>query len=110
MVHYGANSGNTSGIDQALKSLQRKIQKDAIVRELKAARYYEKPSEKKRRKHEESDRRRKKINKKMRDVGYRGLTFFHGAHSSYNNCNENAESGHESRDGSHIDSVRDKLD
>lgn len=76
IVHHSSGSG-TPGIDQALKSLQRKIQRDAIIRTTKNAKHHEKPSIKKKRKREESDRRRKKMSKKMRtDVNYRNFVLF----------------------------------
>lgn len=37
-------------VDKALRRLKKKLDKEGIMREIRAKRYYEKPSEKKRRK------------------------------------------------------------
>jgi len=52
-------------LQQAMKILKRKVQKDGVFRRLKAKRSYEKPSERRRRKRRESERRRR-INKNKR--------------------------------------------
>jgi small subunit ribosomal protein S21 len=73
IVHNSFGAG-TANIDQSLKSLQRKMQREAIVREMKAKRCYEKPSIKRRRKLEEAYRRRRKADRKVKmDVSYRGF-------------------------------------
>jgi small subunit ribosomal protein S21 len=49
-----------NNVEQALKTLKKKLQREGVFRYLKLKRYYESPSEKKVRKAEESFRRRKK--------------------------------------------------
>ena len=49
-------------IERALQRLKRKINKEGILKQLKAHRHYEKPSEKKRRKISESKRKQKTFN------------------------------------------------
>jgi small subunit ribosomal protein S21 len=93
VVHHSFNIG-TANIDQALKSLQRKMQREAVVRETKIKRYHEKPSAKRKRRIEESNRRRRKINRKTRsDVSYRGFVLFNFAEQGAVNRNENEEGG-----------------
>ena len=41
-------------LEQAMRVLKRKVQKEGIVKELKMRQYFEKPSEKKRRKKKEN--------------------------------------------------------
>ena len=43
-----------NNIERAMKALRRKLIKEGVFKELKARRYYEKPSEKKKRKQKES--------------------------------------------------------
>ena len=50
-------------LEQAMRVLKRKIQKEGIVKELKMRQYYEKPSEKKRRKKKENIANVKKLKK-----------------------------------------------
>ena len=47
-----------NNIDQALKALKRKMQREGTFREMKLRRFYEKPSEKATRQKAESERRR----------------------------------------------------
>ena len=54
-----------NNIEQAIRILKKKIQKDGLFRRLKARRSYEKPSDKRRRKLRES-LRRQKLDKKKR--------------------------------------------
>ncbi len=51
-------------LEKAMKVLKRKIQKDGLLRRLKAKRSYEKPSECRRRKRRESERRLRKAHLK----------------------------------------------
>lgn len=51
-------------IDQALKVLKKKMQREGVFREMKLRRHYEKPSEEKKRRLEESKRRRRKLDRK----------------------------------------------
>lgn len=55
---------HTNNIDQALKALKKKMQREGIFREMKLRRHYEKPSEAKKRKDAESERRRRKLARK----------------------------------------------
>ena len=58
-------------LDQAMRVLKRKIQKEGIVKELKMRQYYENPSEKKRRKKKENIANVKKLQKKLARIrGY----------------------------------------
>ena len=53
-------------VEQALRVLKKKLQKDGLLKELKAKKYFEKPSEKKRRKKKEGIANFKKKQKKLR--------------------------------------------
>ncbi len=53
-------------VEQALRDLKKKLQKDGLLKELKAKQYFEKPSEKKRRKKKEGIANFKKKQKKLR--------------------------------------------
>ena len=53
-----------NNVDQALRTLKKKMQREGIFKVMKLGRYYEKPSEAKVRKADESIRRRRKISKK----------------------------------------------
>ncbi len=55
---------HTNNIDQALRALKKKMQREGIFREMKLRRHYEKPSEEKKRKDSESERRRRKLARK----------------------------------------------
>ncbi len=59
-----------NNVDQALKALKRKMQREGIFRELKRLRHYEKPSEKRiREKAEAMSRARKLARKKLQREG-----------------------------------------
>ena len=60
-----------NNIDQALRVLKIRMQRDGVFRELKAKRAYEKPSEKRVRKKAEAVRRRRKLERKqaLREAG-----------------------------------------
>jgi small subunit ribosomal protein S21 len=49
-----------NNIDQALRALKRKMQRDGVFREMKRRRFYEKPSDRATRERAESERRRRK--------------------------------------------------
>ena len=51
-------------VEQAMRVLKRKVQKEGIVKELRMRQYFEKPSEKKRRKKKEAIANYKKKQKK----------------------------------------------
>jgi len=53
-----------NNVDQALKVLKKKMQREGIFREMKLRRAYEKPSEKKAREKAEAVRRARKLERK----------------------------------------------
>ena len=60
-----------NNVDQALRALKKKMQREGIFREMKLRRNYEKPSEKKARERAEAMRRaRKVLRKRMEREGY----------------------------------------
>lgn len=56
-----------NNVDQALKALKKKMQREGLFREMKLRRNYEKPSERKAREKTESIRRWRKLERKRRD-------------------------------------------
>ena len=54
-----------NNIDQALRVLKKRMQRDGAFRDMKAKRAYEKPSEKRIRKRAEAIRRRRKLARKQ---------------------------------------------
>ncbi len=54
-----------NNLDQALRALKKKMQREGIYREMKMGRHYEKPSEARVRKAAESLRRRRKLERKQ---------------------------------------------
>ena len=67
-----ATSGNTlqvivrdNNVDQALRALKKKLQREGVFREMKARRSYEKPSEKRAREKAEAVRRSRKLARKQ---------------------------------------------
>jgi small subunit ribosomal protein S21 len=56
-----------NNVDQALRVLKKKMQREGIFREMKLRRHYEKPSERKAREHEENIRRSRKMARKKRE-------------------------------------------
>ena len=54
-----------NNVEQALRTLKKKMQREGIFRVIKMKRHFEKPSEAKVRKAAESLRRRRKLNKKF---------------------------------------------
>lgn len=54
-----------NNVDQALRALKKKMQREGIFREMKARRAYEKPSEKRARQHAEAIRRARKLARKQ---------------------------------------------
>ena len=60
-----------NNVDQALRILKKKMQREGVFREMKNRRVYEKPSEKKARELAESKRRvRKLMRKRLEREGY----------------------------------------
>ncbi len=53
-----------NNVDQALKALKKKMQREGIFREMKMRRHYEKPSEKRAREKAEAIRRARKVARK----------------------------------------------
>ena len=53
-----------NNVDQALKALKRKLQREGVFREMKRRRFYEKPSEKTTREKAEAIRRARKLARK----------------------------------------------
>jgi len=53
-----------NNVDQALKALKRKMQREGIIREMKLRKAYEKPSERKKREKAEALRRARKLARK----------------------------------------------
>ena len=60
-----------NNVDQALRALKKKLQREGVFREMKLRNYYEKPSEKKARQKAEAVRRARKLARKraQREVG-----------------------------------------
>jgi len=54
-----------NNIDQALRSLKRKMQKEGVFREMRRRRFYEKPSDRTTREKAEAIRRRHKLARKV---------------------------------------------
>ena len=61
MVEVSVNDNN---VDQALRVLKKKMQREGIFREMKMRRHYEKPSEKRVREAAEAVRRWRKVERK----------------------------------------------
>ncbi|HKR20202.1 MAG TPA: 30S ribosomal protein S21 [Stellaceae bacterium] len=60
-----------NNVDQALRVLKKKMQREGLFREMKARRSYEKPSERRARERAEAVRRyRKVLRKRMEREGY----------------------------------------
>ena len=57
-----------NNVEQALKVLKKKMQREGIFREMKLRRHYEKPSEKKAREQSEAIRRSRKLERKRQDT------------------------------------------
>ncbi|MCL4679239.1 MAG: 30S ribosomal protein S21 [Alphaproteobacteria bacterium] len=64
MVSVSVKDNN---VDQALRVLKKKMQREGLFREMKLRRNYEKPSEKKAREKAEAVRRFRKMERKKRD-------------------------------------------
>ena len=56
-----------NNVDQALRVLKKKMQREGIFREMKLRRHYEKPSERKAREQAEAIRRARKLARKRSD-------------------------------------------
>ena len=64
MVSVSVRDNN---VDQALRVLKKKMQREGLFREMKIRRHYEKPSERKAREASESVRRWRKMERKRRE-------------------------------------------
>jgi small subunit ribosomal protein S21 len=53
-----------NNVDQALRALKKKLQREGVYREMKLRRFYEKPSEKKAREQAAAVRRARKLDRK----------------------------------------------
>ena len=60
---------NDNNIDQALRILKKKMQREGVYRDMKIHRRYEKPSEKRKRKRTEALRRSRKVNRRRTESG-----------------------------------------
>lgn len=56
-----------NNVEQALKVLKKKMQREGVFREMKLRRDYEKPSEKKKREKAEAVRRSRKMDRKRKE-------------------------------------------
>jgi small subunit ribosomal protein S21 len=56
-----------NNVDQALRALKKKMQREGLSREMRMRRHYEKPSEKKARERAEAIRRFRKLQRKRRE-------------------------------------------
>lgn len=64
MVQISVRDNN---VEQALRILKRKLQREGLFREIKQRRFYEKPSEKRVRKAQEAVRRARKLRRSFYD-------------------------------------------
>lgn len=55
-------------IDSALKMLRKKIEKEGLVKEIKRAMYYEKPSQQRRKKELKAKKKLRKLQEKMKKL------------------------------------------
>ena len=61
----------SNNVEQALRVLKKKLQKEGVLKDIKRKQYYEKPSEKRARKNEEGEKRYRRAMKKRFDrLGY----------------------------------------
>ena len=56
-----------NNVDQALRALKKKLQREGVFREMKLRKAYEKPSERKAREKSESVRRQRKVERKRKE-------------------------------------------
>jgi len=64
MVNITVRDNN---VEQALRALKKKLQREGLFRDMKARTAYEKPSEKKKREKQETDRRWRKLDRKRKE-------------------------------------------
>jgi small subunit ribosomal protein S21 len=56
-----------NNVEQALRVLKKKLQREGVFREMKLRKHYEKPSERKARERSEAIRRQRKVDRKRRE-------------------------------------------
>lgn len=56
-----------NNVEQALRALKKKLQREGLFREMKLRKHYEKPSERKARERSEAIRRQRKVERKRRE-------------------------------------------
>lgn len=56
-----------NNIEQAIRVLKKKLQREGLFREMKIRKHYEKPSERKARERSENIRRQRKVERKKRE-------------------------------------------
>lgn len=56
-----------NNVEQALRALKKKLQREGLFREMKIRKHYEKPSERKARERSEAIRRLRKVERKRRE-------------------------------------------
>lgn len=56
-----------NNVEQALRVLKKKLQRDGLFREVKARKTFEKPSEKRKREKQEAERRWRKLDRKRKE-------------------------------------------
>ena len=59
-----------NNVEQALRALKKKLQREGVFRQMKEGRFYEKPSERRVREKDEAIRRLRKTNRKRLEQGY----------------------------------------
>ena len=67
MVSVSVHANN---MEQALRALKKKMQREGVFREMKLRRHFEKGCEKRKRKASEGDRRRRKLVRKRNQEGF----------------------------------------
>ncbi len=67
MITIVTVSVRDNNVEQALRALKKKMQREGLFREMKLRKNYEKPSERKAREKSESVRRWRKLERKRRD-------------------------------------------
>lgn len=56
-----------NNVEQAIRVLKKKLQREGVFREMKLRKHYEKPSERKARERSEAIRRQRKVDRKRRE-------------------------------------------
>ena len=74
-----------NNVDQALRALKKKLQREGVFREMKLKQHFEKPSEKKARQKAEAIRRARKLARKKRNAKDALGSFRHWARATWPN-------------------------